>query len=185
MTSKESSSAKTSNENTVCSIDEISGVENYIEEILNNTNFDNLNFLTAQKSKNQNIKIKSGINENSEFISINSNSMFPYARLISEKEFLKIVGAGKKGIHKKSGYYQESLYSNYMEAKKECDEGYISDVLSKAILLRNNINYAKLLMKNRKFMKEWRNNFGNETPLSDVKNSGSIRRITIIKSRIQ
>ena len=50
--------------------------------------------------------------------------------------------------------------------------------------LRNNIEYAKSLTKDAKFMREWRKNFGKETPVNDVKNSGNIRRINIVIERI-
>ena len=35
-------------------------------------------------------------------------------------------------------------------------------------------------MKKRSFMKEWRKNFGKESPIKMFKNSGSLRKRTII-----
>ena len=160
-------------------------IESYIGEILDNTNFDSLNFLRVHESeKNRKIAEENGL-ENAEFISIDIDSLAPYASMISEKEFFKIVGANEKNIYKRSGKYQESLYSNYLEAKKELDKGYMVDVLAKAMTLRNNIEYAQSLTKDAKFMREWRRNFGNESPVSNIKKTGSLRRINIVKERIE
>ena len=160
-------------------------IESYISEILDNTNFDSLNFLRIHESEKNRKLIEANGLENAEFISVDIDSIAPYSSMITEKEFFKIVGANAKTIYKRSGKYQESLYSNYLEAKMEQDKGYIVDVLAKAITLRNNIEYAQSLTKDVKFMREWRKNFGKETPVNDVKNSGSLRRINIIKERIE
>ena len=160
-------------------------IESYIGEILDNTNFDSLNFLRIHESEKNRKLIEANGLENAEFISVDIDSIVPYSSMITEKEFFKIVGANAKTIYKRSGKYQESLYSNYLEAKMEQDKGYIVDVLAKAITLRNNIEYAESLTKDVKFMREWRRNFGKETPVNDVKNSGSLRRINIVKERIE
>ena len=173
------------------SIEDNLNIEKYISEILNNQNFDSLNFLRMRESERTKSVIEEQIInkteelETAEFISIDIDAIAPYSSLITEKEFFKIVGANGKTIYKRSGKYQESLYSNYLEAKKEKDEGYLVDVLAKAIVLKNNIEYAKTLTKNSKFMKEWRKDFGRITPENEVKNSGTIKRINIIKSRIE
>ena len=121
MGSKKAGLEVTLNEN----IEKDLNIESYIGEILDNTNFDSLNFLRVHESeKNKRIAEANGL-ENAEFISIDEDSLAPYASMISEKEFFKIVGANKKSIYKRSGKYQESLYSNYLEAKKELDEGYM------------------------------------------------------------
>lgn len=166
-------------------------IEKYIGEILNNENFDGLNFLRVSESQRQRTAIEERIInsneklENAEFISVDINSLAPYSSLITEREFFAIVGANSKNIYKRSGRYQESLYSNYLEAKRERDEGYIVDVLAKAIVLKNNIEYARSLSQNPKFMKEWRKDFGRITPESEVKNSGTTRKLNIVKSRIE
>ena len=63
-----------------------------------------------------------------EFISLDRNSFMPSSMQLTEEEFFNIVGATKKGISKKSGRYQESLYGHYLEAKQNNDSGYISDI---------------------------------------------------------
>ena len=165
---------------------EISNVENYISKILFEDNFNKLNNLQNQKNLNINdshiepeIKIESK-DGNIEFISIDINSLSPYSNIISEEKFYKIIGKTKKGLSKRSGKYQESLYSYYLKAISEKDDGFISDVLSKAVVFENNLNYVKMLMKKRSFMKEWRKNFGKESPIKMFKNSGSLRKINII-----
>ena len=112
-----------------------------------------------------------------EFISLNSN-------LISEKEFFKIIDADKKGVHKKAGKYQESLYWHYISAKKEKDSGYLNDVLKKGITLQKNIEEVEGLIQNRSFMKEWHKNMGKISPLKVLKESGRMKKIYIIKSLI-
>ncbi len=165
---------------------EISNVENYISQILFEDNFNKLNNLQNRKSINANdkvleskFKIESD-NGNIEFISIDMNSLAPYSKIMSEEEFYKIIGKTKRGLSKKSGKYQESLYSYYLEAISEKDDGFISDVLSKAVVFENNLNYVKMLMKKKAFMKEWRRNFGKESPIKIFKDSGSLRKINII-----
>ncbi len=168
-------------------IDETSALENYISQILAEDNFYKMNISYNQENENlnkkvykQNLKIKNKSSKDIEFICIDIDALMPYSNLITEKEFYKIVGVRNKKLLKRSGKYQESLYSNYLEAKKECDEGYISDILKKAIVFQNNLNYVKNLTKNKKFMKEWRKNFGKETPSKIFKNSGNLRKINII-----
>lgn len=114
---------------------------------------------------------------NLEFISLNSN-------VLSENEFFKIINAGKKGVHKNAGKYQESLYWHYISAKKEKDSGYLNDVLKKGITLQKNIEEVEGLIRNKNFMKEWRKNMGNISPLKVLKESGKMKKIYIIKSLI-
>lgn len=174
-------------DNIDVNLEKISGVENYISQILAEDGFYKMNVSRNRKSENlnkkiykQNIKIKDKNNEEIEFICLDENSLLPYSNLITEKEFYKIVGVRNKKLLKSCGKYQESLYSNYLEAKKEQDEGYISDILQKAVVFQNNLNYVKTLSKNKKFMKEWRKNFGKETPTKVFKNNGSLRKINIV-----
>ncbi len=165
---------------------EISTVENYISQILFEDNFNKLNNLQNRKSLNSNDKIFeskfriASDNGNIEFISVDINSLAPYSTIISEEKFYEIIGKTKKGLSKRSGKYQESLYSYYLKAINEKDDGFISDVLSKAVVFENNLNYVKMLMKNKKFMKEWRKNFGKESPIKIFKESGNLRKINII-----
>ena len=175
--------------NIETNLDEINTVENYISQILIEDNFNKLNYLQNRKSQNESsgyfnpsFKIESN-NGNLEFISIDMNSFAPYSTIMSENEFFRIVGLTKKGMSARSGKYQESLYSFYMEALKENDNGFISDILNKARIFENNLNYVKRLMKNKSFMKEWRKNFGKESPITIFKNSGSLRKINIINER--
>ncbi len=168
----------------------INSVENIISKILAEDSFNKLNYLQTRKSTNENETLfkpdfkvlKNG--KDIEFVSINTNSLAPYAKIISENEFYKIIGVTKKGLSKRSGRYQESLYGHYNQAVKEKDEGYISDILTKAVVFNNNLNYVKSLTKNKKFMKEWRRNLGKESPVSIFKNSGNLRTINIIKESV-
>lgn len=156
-------------------------VENYVCKILEAENFNGLNYLRARKSTNNNI-IRSG---DYEFISVDTSAFAPYSTNISEKEFLKIVEANIEEPHKRSGRYQRHLFSNYKRAVELEDNGYIEDTLKKAIELKQNMTYAKVLMKNKRFMKEWRRNFANYTPLAELKDSGRMRKINIILNRIE
>ena len=123
--------------------------------------------------------------EQQPFISINKKVLAPYVNTISEEKFFNIIGLKKKGLSKKSGKYQESLYSHYIRAIAEEDNGYIEDVLNKAIVFENNLNYIKKLTKNKKFMKEWRKNFRDESPLEIFKNSGNLKLINVINEQIK
>lgn len=175
--------------NIEISLNEVNTVESYISQILIEDNFNKLNYLQNRKSQNEcstylqpSLRIQSD-NGNLEFISVDMNAFAPYSTIMSEQEFFRIVGVTKKGISARSGKYQESLYSFYLEALKEEDEGFISDILNKAVVFENNLNYVKRLAKNKSFMKEWRKNFGNESPINMFKNSGSLRKINIINDR--
>ena len=166
-------------------------VENIISRILAEDNFNRLNYLQNKKGANESkslfktdIKIFNN-EENLEFVTVNNNSLAPYAQIMNEKEFFKIMGCTKKGLSKRSGKYQESLYGYYNEAVAAKDEGYISDILTKAVVFENNLNYVKSLMKNKRFMKEWRKNFGKESPVTIFKNSGNLRKINIVKNGIK
>lgn len=173
---------------TTCNIDiettlaEVSNVENYICSILENENFDGLNYLKGQNSLNAAVDIKNTL---AQFVAIDIDSLAPYSNLISEKEFFKIVGSNGKTIYKRSGHYQESLLSNYLKAKEEQDKGYIEDVLRKAIVFEYNLTFVKVLSKNKKFMHEWRRNFGKISPMFEFKNSGNLKKINTIKNLIE
>ena len=121
---------------------------------------------------------------NFEFISLDASAFLPSSMQLTEEEFFKIVGATKKGISKRSGRYQENLYGHYLQAKKENDFGYLSDVFSKAVIFKNNVSYVQTLMKKEAFMKEWRKNFGHQSPLSFLKNTGSLKQVNIVNERI-
>ena len=74
---------------TVCSVDieaslnETNSIERYIGNILENENFNSLNYLQVQKNK----KNTSKIIDNAELITINIDALAPYSKLITEKEF--------------------------------------------------------------------------------------------------
>ncbi len=156
-------------------------VEDYVCKILEAENFNSLNYLKARKSENKGV-IKSG---DLTFLSVDTSAFAPYTTSITEKEFLKIVEANIEASYKRSGRYQRHLFAHYKKALELEDNGYIEDVLRKAIDLKQNITYAKVLMKNKKFMKEWRRNFANYTPLAEIKDSGGMRKINIILQRIE
>ncbi len=178
-------------ENTDINLAEINTVEGYISQILFEENFNKLNNIQNRKSlqiKENSFLSKFKINSESgniEFISLDMNSIAPYSTIMNEEKFYKIIGKTKRGLSLRSGKYQESLYGFYLKAKEEKDEGFISDVLSKAVVFENNLNYVKSLMKNRLFMKEWRKNFGKESPLKIFKESGNLRKINIINEQIK
>ncbi len=160
--------------NIEISFDEINTVENFISEILVEDNFYKLNSIL------QNEETEKYGYFNAEFITVNKDSLAPYSNTISEKKFFKIIGVNKLGFSKRSGKYQESLYSHYIRAVAENDTGYISDILNKAMVFENNLNYVKVLMNDKSFMKEWRKNFGKENPVNVFKESGNLRKINII-----
>ncbi len=177
--------------NIETNLNEINIVENYISDILTNDNFNKLNIM--QNNQNLNLgnaaneaifKVLNEHNENIEFISVDKALFEPYKNLITEKEFYKIVGFNKNKLSARSGTYQESLFGRYLDAKESQDSGYISDILNKAIIFQNNLNYVKSLMKSKHFMKEWRKDFGNISPCTIFKQSGNLRKINIIKERI-
>ncbi|MCD7780570.1 MAG: hypothetical protein LUH05_07865, partial [Candidatus Gastranaerophilales bacterium] len=116
---------------------EVNAVENIISKILDEDNFNKLNNLQNNQNSSY-FNINSGLkivenNENIEFIAVDKDNIAPYSQIISEKEFFKIVGRTKKGLSKRSGKYQESLYEFYIKAVQEADNGFISDVLNKAV----------------------------------------------------
>ncbi len=163
--------------NIETNFDEVKNIENYISDIIrndkilknNNKEFGLNKTIFGQKSKNI------------EFITLNKETKV-YAD-ITEKEFLRIVGVVKNKSYRNEGY-QKSLYSNYLKAKSENDTGYIKDVFEKAIQLKKDINTVKRLMKNEKYMKEWKRNMGRISPLKEVKRTGSLKKINLIKNLI-
>ena len=157
--------------------DEINTVENFISEILVEDNLYKLNSIIRDEETEKYSYF------NAEFITINKEAIAPYSNTISEKEFFKIVGVNKTGFSKKSGKYQESLYSHYIRAVAENDNGYILDILNKAMVFENNLNYVKTLMNDKSFMKEWRKNFGKEKPINVFKESGNLRKINIVNEQ--
>lgn len=172
---------------TLCGVDieaslkETNSLEKYIGSILENENFNSLNYLQVQKGTNNRLRIV----DNAETITINIDSLAPYSTLITEKEFFRIVGASPNRIYKNSGLYQEKLYGRYLEAKSLEDKGYIEDVLRMAIVLENNIKFVKTLMADRRFMKEWRKNYGSLSPLFELKNTGKLKKINRIQNIIE
>ena len=172
--------------NEVVDYGENSNVESLIPDVYSHNIFHSSDYMKSSSLSNA---VKSNLylsNKNGriEFISVDNDAVPPYSTILSEKEFFNIVGVVKRGISKKSGKYQESLYSYYLQAKKEKDIGYISDILNKAVIFRNNLNYIKTLQNKKAFMKEWRKNFGKISPAEHFKNTGSLRMINIIKESI-
>ncbi len=162
---------------------EIVGAEKYISKFMNDSNFENLNYL---KKNRQNLGLSVNnycFARNIEFISVNNEINTPYYNLMSEKEFFKVVGYSHNKLSQRCGFYQKSLFGHYLQAKAQHDNGYISDVLKKAIVLRNNIYYVKELMNNELFMKKWHRNYGRKSPLSVLKHSGNMTLINIINEQ--
>ncbi|MBQ4122394.1 hypothetical protein IJD44_01530 [bacterium] len=157
--------------NIETSLDEITNMEEYISQIVGNGNFYNLN----KEETPQNTIVVREEEKSFGFISVVANT-------ISEEEFLAIVDADGKRCKRSAGLYQQSLFSRYMAAKKEEDYGYIQDIFEKAVELRDNLERVTELKKNKSFMKEWRQNVGRVNPESELKNSGSMRKIHIIES---
>ncbi len=161
------------NKNIETTLDEITNVEEYIYQIVGNNGF----YTPAnpvQTSGGNAVFINNEENEYG-FISVASET-------ISEKEFLEIVDSDGKRCGKSAGLYQQSLFSRYLQAKEEQDQGYIQDIFEKAIEFRDNLERIKKLRENKAFMKEWRQNIGRVTPESELKHSGSMRKINIIES---
>ena len=163
-------------------LEETNSIEKYIGDVLELDNFNGLNYL-----KNNNVSKDYKVEglEDAEFVSVDIDALAPYSISITEKEFFKIVGANKNSIGKRSGLYQESLYGKYLEAKALKDKGYLTDVLKRAIVLENNMKLVKILMRNKKFMSEWRKNMGEISPMFELKNSGSLNKINIIRSMVR
>lgn len=180
MTSKEKKvKVIEANKNIETNLNEITNIENYISQIISEDSFDKLDGLTNRKSKNRNyFKYE---DKYYDFISLDIDSTQIEENSISEKEFFKIVESNNKRSYKTAGRYQQSLFSHYMKAKSENDEGYIYDIFRKAIILRKNINKVKKLQKNKLFMKAWRRNFGRINPITELKSSGNMRKIEIIR----
>lgn len=156
-------------------LSEITAVDSFINSILKEDNFEALNTLTLNRRENVNNLFQSQFN----FISTDIDSL--NNDLITEREFFEIVECSENRVYKRAGRYQEMLYGHYMQAKREEDQGYIRDVLNKAIALKNNIIEVKMLMKNKRYMKEWRKNIGDISPLEELKNSGDMRKLNLIK----
>lgn len=167
------------------SLNEVNSLERYIGNILENENFNSLNYLQVKRNTNNRLNVNNRIINNAEFITIDIDALAPYSTLITEKEFFRIVGANSKGIYKTSGLYQERLYGKYLEAKLLEDNGYIEDVLRKTIVFNNNVKFVKCLMENKRFMKEWRKNYGNLNPLFELKNTGKLKKINKIQNIIE
>ena len=103
-------------ENSVeVSFEEVNTVENFISEIIEEDNFYNLNSLLIPEETEKYSYF------NADFITVNKDALTPYSNTISEKDFFRIVGVNKTGFSKRSGKYQESLYSHYIRAVAEDD----------------------------------------------------------------
>lgn len=168
--------------NIVIDLNEITTVKSAISEVLYDDCFNNLNYM-KNKSFNRPLNTTLTLNKvsgNLEFISVNKCSFSPYSTSLSENEFFEIVEASNNKLSRNSGTYQAYLFGLYLQAKKENDEGFISDVFNKAIVFRNNLNYIKKLSENSLFMKEWHKNFGRISPVRLFKKEGSLRKINII-----
>lgn len=164
---------------------EVNNIEAFVSSSLDSIDFNAWNVFIKKEPAYKTVNIlKSGGNIEAQMVSISTENYNPYSELISEREFFSIVGYKNGRVSLRSGYYQKKLLSNYFQAKKEKDFGYIRDVLEKAIMLDNYIKYGKVISKNRKFMKEWKRNITEFSPLETIKNSGNIRKINVIRNRI-
>ena len=170
------------NINFVLDLDEIESVKNLINTTLYDDSYNKLNYMKNSlkfKTTESSLTLSSS-NGSLEFISINKDNFSPYNSILSEEEFFEIIGMTKKGISKRSGKYQVSLYSFYLQAKDENDKGFINDIFSKAIVFRNNLNYVKTLSQNKDFKRIWRKNFGNKNPVTLFKDNGDMKLINTI-----
>ena len=158
---------------------DINILEKFVIQINENGQIDKMtNFGNNTKEKKEK-KLK-GKKNKIEFISVNKES----SEFITENEIYLTLNVNKTGITKRTGKYQESLYHHYISAKIEKDNGYMLDVLEKIQTLKANIEETKILMKNKSFMKIWRRNYGNFTPVQLLRNTGNFRTINIIKELI-
>ena len=154
---------------------EINDMENYISEVLEQTNFEHL-VMPKEEKKEAHSFLK-----NADFISVVEKK----EELLTEEEFFNLVGVHNKRLSSHAGRYQQSLYSHYMRAKREKDDGYRKDVLMKAQILKENIKEAEMLMQNEAFMREWALNVGRISPIRDLQENGRMRRINIVRSYIE
>lgn len=151
---------------------EIADVEQYISQIV-----ETKEFYQFEKIKNYTENNSSIVEENTnsyEFVSVNTET-------ITKEEFFEIVESNEKRNFATAGLYQQSLFGRYLEAVKENDQGYIQDIFEKAVDFRDNMERIKQLRKNSNFMKEWRQNVGRTSPESELKRTGSMRKINIIE----
>lgn len=162
-------------------IKEINSLESFINEAMEKADFNLLNKMIKDEEVNLCINLEKTTGE---FISLERENIEPYANTISEKEFYKIVGYSNNKLSKRSGRFQEILLEKYLEAKNANDLGYMQDILTKAMAFENNLNYTKILSKNKRFLREWKENIDEFTPLAEVKNTGNLKKINIIRNRI-
>lgn len=163
------------------SIKEVNSLEAFINDSMKKTDFNLLNKMIKDEEVNLCINLEKTTGE---FVSLDRENIEPYINTISEKEFYKIVGYSNNKLSKRSGRYQEILLGKYLEAKNANDLGYMQDVLTKAMAFENNLNYTKILSKNKRFLREWKENIDEFTPLSEVKNTGNLKKINFIRNRI-
>lgn len=162
-------------------IKEINSLEAFINDSMEKTDFSLLNKMIKDEEVSLCINLEKTTGE---FISLERENFEPYVNTISEKEFFRIVGYKNNKLSKRSGRYQEFLLEMYLAAKKENDLGYMQDVLTKAMAFENNLNYTKILSKNKRFLREWKENIDEFTPLSEIKNTGNLKKINLIRNRI-
>ncbi len=167
-------------------MNEINAVEKIISDILVEKDFNQMNHIVNQKKNSVNSQFlfpNINVGDNTGFIAVKKNSIKPYIKVMTEEEFFEIMEASEKGISSKSGRYQEHLYGCYMQALKNNDEGYISDVLNMALEFKTNMENLKSLIEDKTFAKEWRKDFGSESAIEVLKRKGNMRIVNIIKER--
>lgn len=166
-------------------VNEINSVEKIITEVLDENDFYKMNGLVQNKNGINNKFLFPNMAGNNEemFVSVKRGNTKPFYKVISEDEFFKIIGVTKIGVSKRSSNYQKHLYSCYLEAIEQNDDGYISDILYKALEYQSNLNYVKSLNKNKTFVKEWRRDFTDETAVEVFKRKGNLRIVNIVKER--
>lgn len=167
------------------SLNDVNNIESFFSSSVDSVDFNCLNVLIEGNFGFGKMKIPAE-NGSAEvkIISVSTENYNPYSELISEKEFFKIVGYRNGKISSRSGNYQKKLLSHYLVAKEEKDFGYIKDVLEKAVILDNYLKFGKVISKNRKFMKEWKQNISEFSPLQTIKHKGNIKIINVIRNRI-
>ena len=169
--------------NIEVNMNEIESVKEIISKVLTENDFNKTEGLVHNKKDSSAKFIFPNGSGNTNFVSLKKSSLKPYTKIMTEEEFYKIARVTKKGLSKKASKYQEFLYSNYKEALKLKDDGYILDILYKALEFKNNLEFVKKLVKDKNFKKEWKKDFGDTSAIEVFKNKGNLKIINIIKAR--
>lgn len=167
-------------------INKIPSIKKIVSKLIVENDFNCMNHLINQNEADFDAKFlfpNAEKAQNTEFVSVKKTSKTSFEKLLTEKEFFKTAGVNKRGLSKNSGRFQEWLYAHYIEASKQKDDGYLYDVLSRALEFRRDLKYVKSLIKNKTFALKWHEDFGDESALDIFKHQGSLRLFNIVKYR--